>query len=86
MKQRTICDGGKYIYFELVDEKPKTQVWDVVNKRSETPLGRISWYGPWRQYVFEPEAQTVYNDGCLNSISSFLGRLRRDRSRQQVML
>lgn len=34
-------DGNQYIYFDLVEEKPKTQVWDVVNKKTEEPLARV---------------------------------------------
>lgn len=82
-RKRTTRDGGKYMYFELRERekgerKRKTQVWDVINKASEEPLGRISWYGPWRQYVFMPEPLTTFNDGCLNSISGFLGYLRQE--------
>ncbi len=68
-------DGNKYIYFDLVEEKAKTQVWDVVNKSTEEPLACIEWYFPWRQYIFIPEPSTEYNDGCLEAIIKFLKRL-----------
>jgi len=71
-------DGNKWIYFELVKDTPKTQVWDVINKASEEPLARISWYYSWRQYVISPEPQTIYNDGCLETIINFMKRLNKD--------
>jgi hypothetical protein len=68
-------DGNKWIYFELIKETDKTQVWDVINKSSEEPLARIYWYYQWRQYVISPEPNTVYNDGCLDTIIKFMKRL-----------
>jgi len=68
--------GNPYIYFELVGRKPKTEIWDVINKSSEEPLARIEWYPAWRQYVMMPEPNTVFNDGCLKTIVAFLQRLR----------
>jgi len=76
---RLIIDGGKWIYFERTEEKVKTQVWDVINKSSEEPLARIEWYFPWRQYVFYPEPETVYNDGCLETIIAFIKRLNKEK-------
>ena len=69
--------GNKYIYFDLADEKQKTQVWDIINKRSEEPLGRIEWYPQWRHYCFFPtiELETVHSDRCLLSISKFITEL-----------
>ena len=48
----------------------KTCVW-IVESKSEHLLGRIHWWGPWRQYVFSPEVGTVFNRGCLNDIARF---------------
>jgi len=36
-------------------------------------LGTVAWYGPWRQYTFDPEADTTYNMACLQDIARFLG-------------
>ena len=69
---------NRYIYAQRCPDLEvgrKTEVWDIVNRRSEEPLARIQWYGPWRQYVMEPEPQTVWNDGCLVSVLTFLRQL-----------
>ena len=71
----------KYMTFELIDKKPKTTVWLVVNNTSGSLLGGIEWYPPWRQYVFMPEGQTVFNNGCLKDIQDFLTEL---NSRQKA--
>jgi len=72
-------DGNKWIYFDFVEDKPKTQVWDVINKSSEEPLARIEWYYAWRQYVIYPEPNTFYNDDCLETIIAFMKRLNKDK-------
>lgn len=49
----------------------KTREWAVFSKSQNSLLGMVSWYGPWRQYVFEPEDGCVFNNGCLDAISDF---------------
>lgn len=39
-------------------------VWSIRGPR----LGAIQWFGRWRQYAFFPEAETVFNRGCLQDI------------------
>lgn len=53
----------------------KTEVWRVTSMSSGDLLGGVSWYGPWRQYVFEPEGGCVFNNGCLNDVSGFLAEM-----------
>lgn len=53
-------------------EGRKTNVWWVENRRSGARLGEIKWYGAWRQYCFYPEANCVFNKGCLLDIQQFL--------------
>ncbi len=65
----------KYMTFELVDRKPKTTEWDVVNNESGALLGTVAWYGPWRQYVFEVIDQPIFNNGCLVELTDFLTEL-----------
>ena len=76
MRDSEIC--YKYIHFVEVEKKPKTSVWECRNNRSEDTLGRVKWYGPWRQYCFFPEpfAELVLNDGCMRDICHFMGQLR----------
>jgi len=80
-RMKTVSLHNKYIHFEKIcgrgyDER-KTEVWDVINNKTEEPLARIEWYSHWRQYVFTPEANTVYDNGCLEAILSFVSQLNR---------
>lgn len=72
-------DGNKWIYFEKCGDKPKTELWAVVNKSSDDALGQIEWYSAWRQYIFVPIGGTVYNDGCLETIIAFMKCLNREK-------
>jgi len=70
----------KYIYFIKVEDKPKTSVWHCRSRSSDDELlGIVEWYGPWRQYCFSPEAQTVFNVTCFDDISNFIRQLREGR-------
>jgi hypothetical protein len=42
-------------------------------------LGRISWYEAWRQYVFSPAFDTLWNKDCLETIQTFLNELMTER-------
>ena len=76
---------GKYIHFEVCEEKPKTNCYKVLTNRliiesGVTPhpilLGLIEWYPTWRQYTFFPCEDTVWNSGCLTEIIDFLAELK----------
>jgi len=69
----------QHIHFIKVDQKPRTSVWTCRNNRTGGELGRIRWYGPWRQYCYFPVAQAVYSQGCLQDICSFLAELAKER-------
>lgn len=72
-----------YVDFELVERKPKTNVYNVFSKNHGDLLGRIFWYGPWRQYVFEPLDGTLWSRGCLGEIKQFLTELMEERNAKQ---
>lgn len=40
----------------------------VINKKHNSMLGSIEYYKPWKQYVFTPEEDTIFNDTCLQDI------------------
>lgn len=66
----------KYIYFEMIEKKRKTCVWECRNNRTGAVLGIIKWYPPWRQYSSFAEPGTMFNDTCHDNISHFLKQLR----------
>jgi hypothetical protein len=77
MDATKIWKEDEWLYFELMEEKPKTKVFEVVSKCSNTRLGVIKWYPSWRHYCFFPTIveETVYSDRCLLSISQFIAEL-----------
>ena len=38
-------------------------------------LGRIKWFGRWRQYAFFPESGTVWNPDCLRDVNDRIASL-----------
>jgi len=71
----------EYKYFELVKTSGtlKTDVYNIVGKRNEFILGRIKWYGPWRQYCLHSISGIVLNTGCLTDIQHFIKQLMDER-------
>lgn len=68
---------SKWIDFNKL-KKPtdrKTDIYQVVTKDGNTLLGQISWYGPWRQYAFMPNANTVFERQCLTDIMNFIKKI-----------
>lgn len=63
---------AKYIRFELVGRKPKTNIWNVVSKDGDIILGTIEWFGRWRGYAFFPEPEMVFERTCLRDIADFI--------------
>ena len=73
--------SSKYMIFEPGFDKPKTKTWTIIAKSSFTELGRIEYYGPWRQYCFLPKANRdlVFSKGCLEEINAFIEAHKNDR-------
>ena len=63
-----------YLRFEEVaNPDRKTRIVQVKSISAQhTLLGTIKWHGAWRQYVFHPEAGTLFNRGCLDDIQQVL--------------
>ncbi len=66
---------AEYIEFKLIEKKPKTEVYLIVNINNHGYLGEIKWHGPWRQYVFYPYRGTVFNMDCMRYIIDFIKEL-----------
>jgi len=69
----------KYIYFIKIEDKIKTSVWHCLSQSNHAVLGVVKWYGPWRQYCFMPEPNTVFNISCNNDINEFIQGLMDER-------
>ena len=62
----------QYMIFRLVEQKPKTAVWNVLSRSNGGLLGIIKWHSPWRQYCFFPEPDCVFNNSCMMTIINFI--------------
>lgn len=65
-----------YKYFSVLTapEPPpgrKTRDYEIISPTSGI-IGRIAWYGPWRQFCFEPLGNTVWSDSCLKDLRTAL--------------
>ena len=57
----------------------KTKVWEIIGARGGMALGEVRWLGPWRQYVFSPGPDTLFNAGCLEDMAKFLMSVKNER-------
>lgn len=54
---------------ELFMEKP---VYRVFNNKSGDQLAVLSWYKPWKEYVFSSKEDCAFNNTCLRDVLDFL--------------
>lgn len=77
----------KHLNFPEIETKKKTSVFGVLSTHDESYLGKVFWYGAWRQYVFEPDkgaeydeyAATIFSWDCLAELSAFIKNLMDER-------
>lgn len=69
----------KYLRFVEHVQTGKTRRWECRNIKHNTSLGWIGWSGAWRQYVFNPEDQTMFSRGCLADIQDFMQQAMQER-------
>ena len=69
---------SKYLEFKILENKPKTKVYEVLSKLHGFRLGIVMWYGAWGQYCFFPEENTVFNNQCMKDICSFIEEIRNE--------
>lgn len=63
----------------------KTAVVLVKSKRSANLLGVIKWHGAWRQYVFWPEDECVFSEGCMEDINAQVRALMGERRAAEAL-
>ena len=66
---------SRFMEFDKIGDTGKTEVWNVLSKSSGFILGKIKWYGPWRQYCFFPSANSVFNPTCMLDINKKISGL-----------
>lgn len=59
--------NNSYIRFNDIKSTKKTKIIGVSNNAGVS-LGLIKFWGPWRQYTFQPDIETVFNVECMKEI------------------
>lgn len=64
----------KYLSFEFIEKKAKTDVWLIKNKETGEYIGKILWDGAWRQYVSLGlfDSGMRMSKGCHREIADFI--------------
>lgn len=64
----------KFITIKCVKEEyfEKHPVYRIFNNKSDLQIGILSWYSPWKQYVFSSQEECVFNNSCLHDVLDFL--------------
>ena len=74
-----MSEESRFMEFFIIGNTGKTEIWDVVSKSSESVLGKIKWYGPWRQYCFYPSPNCIFNNQCMTDIQKKISKLMNER-------
>lgn len=70
----------EYLRFdETQPEGRKTKVVYVYSTGNGDLLGKVQWFGRWRQYAFFPNAGTVWNPDCLDVVNERIRALMAER-------
>ena len=71
----------QYILFDEIPSKTITSKWECRNRKGGDFLGRVKWFGPWRQYCFfASRLEPVFSAGCLADIQDFISQLMKARA------
>lgn len=64
----------KFIHIKQVNEElfEKKPVYRIFNNKSGDQLGIISYYKPWKEYVFSSIPECAFNNGCLRDVLDFI--------------
>lgn len=54
---------------EEFEGKPTYRIY---NNKGGDQIGIISWYKPWKQYVFSSQPECVFNNSCLRDVLDFM--------------
>lgn len=64
----------KYIHIQNVNYESFEghPVYRIFNNKTKVQLGIISWYKPWREYVFSSKEDCIFNITCLGDVEEFM--------------
>ena len=48
------------------------RVFRIFSNRGGALLGILSFYKPWRQYVFSSQPECIFNNSCLRDVLDYL--------------
>lgn len=54
---------------EMFEKHP---VYRIFNNRNKVQIGILSFYKPWKEYVFSSQPDCVFNNGCLKDVIDFI--------------
>jgi len=74
--------GHLALRLERSSPSGKTHVFRIESTHSQETLGTISWYGPWRRYVFYPAAGTLWDASCILELHGLLSGLAKIQPKQ----
>jgi len=82
-----IIKETKYLRFIKLERPPskKTDIILIDSVSGNYTLGRIEWFGRWRQYCFFPYEETVWNIGCMKEVYEVLEDLKNKRNRNEKL-
>ena len=74
-KEKQRMGKSRYLYFRAETPRKGKTVLCVVSKSTRAELGGIAWHPRWRQYVFIPNAETVWSEDCLEDVRQVMLRM-----------
>ena len=71
-----VIDAKKYRFITIRQEDDEMfcnkPVYRILNNKNDAQLGILSWYTPWRQFVFSSQPECVFNKACLLDVIDFI--------------
>ena len=82
-----MSDPKSYLRFEIQPQSQTkvTREWRVLSGSPPAQLGGVSWYSPWRRYVYWPASSQVLDASCLTELAAFCGHETEKRKRGAAM-
>lgn len=80
LKTNSTMKKYKFIIIDnIADEQfeghPVYRVFSIKANMKDAQLAMISWYKPWKKYVFSSRESCVFDLACLNSLRDFMQTL-----------